>query len=285
MRDKGISLMACFVLILACVSVTFLAIAQAVNAGVHVQPLSDINPDDVSWIGKTIFQNECGGKQENLIAWNRGEDFPSLGIGHFIWYPKGKEGPFEESFPAYLDYARKSGVRLPNFIRSMKDVDCPWPSRREFMNSRNTPSMKQLHAFLMSTTREQTLFIVARLQKAIPRLLEAATDEKKQHVGRQLERISGSSRQLFALIDYVNFKGEGLKPSERYNNQGWGLLQVLEEMEGVEPGPLAIHDFIQAAEVVLTRRVANAPFWRSEHRWLSGWINRIGYYRRLTSLT
>ena len=29
------------------------------------------------------------------------------------------------------------------------------------------------------------------------------------------------------MIDYVNFKGDGLKPTERYKGEGWGLLQVL----------------------------------------------------------
>ena len=32
------------------------------------------------------------------------------------------------------------------------------------------------------------------------------------------------------LIDYVNFKGEGVLETERYRGRGWGLLQVLEGM-------------------------------------------------------
>jgi hypothetical protein len=36
-------------------------------------------------IGKKIWQNECGGTVDGLTTWNVGEEFPSLGIGHFIW--------------------------------------------------------------------------------------------------------------------------------------------------------------------------------------------------------
>ncbi|MGB2693511.1 MAG: hypothetical protein WBC96_13555, partial [Thermodesulfobacteriota bacterium] len=38
-------------------------------------------------IGQLIFINEGAGKVENLTTWNEGEEFASLGIGHFIWYP------------------------------------------------------------------------------------------------------------------------------------------------------------------------------------------------------
>ena len=66
-------------------------------------------------IGRRIWQNECGGTLSGLASWNAGEDFASLGIGHFIWYPAGKRGPFEESFPELLRYMRKRGAKLPSF--------------------------------------------------------------------------------------------------------------------------------------------------------------------------
>jgi hypothetical protein len=47
-------------------------------------------------IGKKVWANECDGKVEGLTSWNGGEAFPSLGIGHFIWYPAGRRGPFDE---------------------------------------------------------------------------------------------------------------------------------------------------------------------------------------------
>jgi hypothetical protein len=238
---------------------------------------------DLAWIGDTIYRNECGGKEESLLTWNRGEDFPSLGIGHFIWYPEGMEGPFEESFPMFIDFVKGRGLKVPAFISSLNQVDCPWKNRKIFYRSKNSPQMKSLHAFLKNTRYEQTLFIVGRLEKAIPKIMDAASFEKKDHIRNQLVRIADSSRTLYALIDYVNFKGEGIKLSERYNNQGWGLLQVLEEMSGTEPGYSAIHDFIYAAEKVLVRRVDNSPPGRNEKRWLSGWKNRINEYRLLVT--
>ena len=53
---------------------------------------------DALKIGKKIWQNECNGTVAGLTSWNEGENFASLGIGHFIWYPKGQRGPFDESF-------------------------------------------------------------------------------------------------------------------------------------------------------------------------------------------
>ena len=245
--------------------------------------ITDISQQDLTWIGETIFKKECAGKKENLLTWNRGEDFPSLGIGHFIWYPRGMEGPFEESFPAFLTFVKKRGIPLPPFVASMKTMDCPWTSRQQFYQARNTRAMGSLYTFLLRTRHEQALFIVTRLQTALPKIMDAAPHHKKGHILNQFFRIADSSKKLYALIDYVNFKGEGIKPTERYNNQGWGLLQVLEEMRGTEAGPEAIHEFVRAAEIVLARRVDNAPAHRNEHRWLSGWKNRVNDYRQLSS--
>jgi hypothetical protein len=39
---------------------------------------------DALKIGKRVWQNECNGTVSGLTSWNQGEDFASLGIGHFI---------------------------------------------------------------------------------------------------------------------------------------------------------------------------------------------------------
>ena len=58
-----------------------------------------LSPAQLQRVGQRIWQNECAGSVAGLTSWNAGEDFASLGIGHFIWYPAGRRGPFEESFP------------------------------------------------------------------------------------------------------------------------------------------------------------------------------------------
>jgi hypothetical protein len=80
------------------------------------------------------------------------------------------------------------------------------------------------------------------------------------------------------LIDYVNFKGEGVLSTERYQGRGWGLLQVLEGMsDSGEASPLS--EFAASAKRVLRQRVKNAPPGRNEERWLPGWLKRIDSYR------
>ena len=85
---------------------------------------------------------------------------------------------------------------------------------------------------------------------------------------------------MYALIDYVNFKGEGTNPAEQYRGIGWGLRQVLEEMRPVSPGQPAAVEFAEAAKRVLQRRVDNSPPGRGEARWLAGWRNRCDSYKR-----
>ncbi|WP_459923876.1 hypothetical protein [Desulfatiferula olefinivorans] len=240
-----------------------------------------INQKDLAWIGQTMYQKECGKDPDKLLTWNAGESFASLGIGHFIWYPCGQSGPFEESFPAFLDFARKRGIRPPAWIETADDPGCPWTNRQDFYADRDSARMQTLKRFLIRTMPEQSLFIVNRLKDAFPKIMASVSPQKKNHVRHQFMRVADSSVKLYALIDYVNFKGEGTRRTERYNNQGWGLLQVLEEMNGTDRGETALHEFSRAAEAVLVRRVQNAPLERREHRWLPGWKNRVNGYRHL----
>src|ERR1700730_5957672 len=121
-------------------------------------------------IGKKIWQNECNGTVAGLTAWNEGEDFPSLGIGHFIWYPQGKRGPFEESFPKLVSFMSGRGAKLPNLL--VDGIHCPWNSRTEFLHAQQTPEMKQLRQFLADTVNLQAQFLVDRLQHALAKMLD-----------------------------------------------------------------------------------------------------------------
>ncbi|MGL5956477.1 MAG: hypothetical protein ACRC0X_07755, partial [Brevinema sp.] len=91
-------------------------------------------------------------------------------------------------------------------------------------------------------------------------------------------RVANSKNGLYPLIDYVNFKGEGVKETERYNHQGWGLLQILELMQGEEIGLTALKEFAEKAIFVLNRRIENSPKERGEERWRENWTTRCLSY-------
>ena len=232
---------------------------------------------DTLRIGKRVWQNECNGTISGLTSWNEGEDFASLGIGHFIWYPKGRRGPFEESFPKLVRFILKRGAKLPTFLLTSGDQPCPWNSRAEFLHAQHTPEMNQLRQFLVETIDLQAEFLIARLEGALPKMLDEAAPGDRANIQQQFERLSRIPRGCFALVDYVNFKGEGVLHTERYQGQGWGLLQVLESMHGT-PDADAVDEFVRAAKATLIRRVQNSPAERHESRWLQGWIRRVNSY-------
>jgi hypothetical protein len=227
-------------------------------------------------IGRRVWQNECGGTREGLTSWNAGENFASLGIGHFIWYPKGVNGPFEESFVELVRFLGANGANLPAWITP--DADCPWATRAEFLAASKSARMKELRELLVATLRLQSRFLAQRMERALPKMLAAAPAGKRDHVRRQFERLAASGDGTFTLIDYVNFKGEGTNPAERYRGEGWGLLQVLEGMDDGDRS--AVHAFSSSAVAVLTRRVRNSPPERKESRWLAGWTSRVMAYSK-----
>lgn len=237
-----------------------------------------LSESDAAAIGKKIWQNECSGTVAGLTSWNAGEDFPSLGIGHFIWYVPGRPGPFQESFPPLIAYMQQNGAAVPTWVAQAKGS--PWASRSDFLNEQNSPQMKELRQFLANTVSIQTGFIVQRLEQALPQMQAATSGEaEKSRLRNNFYKMSGTRTGVYALIDYVNFKGEGVKPEEKYKGQGWGLRDVLLEMKDTAGGQASANEFSEAAKRVLQRRVKNAPSDRGESRWLSGWTNRCEGYK------
>ncbi|MCG8504117.1 MAG: hypothetical protein MI755_05880 [Sphingomonadales bacterium] len=236
--------------------------------------LPDLDEQQAQWLGDRIFANECARKVPCLTSWNAGEQFPSLGIGHFIWYPAGQSGPFVETFPALLEYLRNNGVPLPDWLRVAEGA--PWPDRETFNEQLHSDAMVQLRQLLLETKDLQIRFIVGQFYRDMSRLYEqdVVPPTELDRLIRSLGH-NNAPHGIYALIDYVHFKGWGTAQSERYQGQGWGLLQVLETMNEQEA---KLENFVAAATAVLHRRVDLAPPERNEQRWLAGWLNRVNTY-------
>jgi hypothetical protein len=222
-------------------------------------------------IGRRIWKNECAGTVSGLTSWNKGEEFPSLGIAHFIWYPAGRTGPFEESWPGLARFLKTQGVPVEDWMLGA----CPWKNRDAFMADLDGPRLTTLRALLSKTVAAQARYAAMRMEAALPKMLAATTPAQRAKIETNFRRVAAEPLGFYALMDYVNFKGEGVNPAERYNGQGWGLLQVLETMPATGK---ALPEFARAADAILTRRVQNAPPTRNEAKWLPGWRNRLQTY-------
>ena len=237
---------------------------------------ANISRSELNAIGEKIFKNEAGGIKKDLVYWNKGENFPSLGIGHFIWYKQGEPGIFEESFPQLVEFLKSKNVKLPKIMAENKYS--PWKDRQELINlkTKKNPDIEELTNFLYENKDLQIMFIFKRLESSLEKMLAVSND--RENVRKQFYRVASSPNGLYPLIDYVNFKGEGTNPKERYNGQGWGLLQVLENMKGTETGKSALTEFSNSAKFVLQRRVNNSDPSKNERKWLQGWFNRCNTY-------
>ncbi len=210
-------------------------------------------------IGEKIYHNECSSNPKYLVHWNKGENFPSLGIGHFIWYPEGVAERFEESFPSFVAYYERYHDSVPDWLKGA----APWRNKEAMLADKR---LEKLRSFLGQSKSIQAAFMAERLQQV------AFHDS---HVKAMFSRVARDEEGYYLLIDYRNFKGTGLNPKERYHDKGWGLKQVLSCMQGV--GDVRA-EFASCAKKVLIQRVKNAPKSRHEERWMKGWLNRIKTY-------
>ncbi len=229
---------------------------------------ASIDPKTALEIGIRVWQNECAATLDGLVSWNRDEEFASLGIGHFIWYPA-KRGPYKETFPSLLSFLKSKNAAIPLWIEEARR--CPWKTREEFLRAKSSKKMTELRDFLKSTVALQAEFLAERLDDALPLL-----ENERKEILDSYRRVADNPNGIYALLDYVNFKGYGTSPKERYGDTGWGLLQVLDGMSS-EGDP--IEEFIRSAKQVLLKRVENAPAQRNEQQYLAGWFNRIETYK------
>lgn len=234
-----------------------------------------IPPQTAAKIGQRIWKNECGGTVAGLTSWNAGENFASLGIGHFIWYPAGGSGPYQESFPGLVKLLSARGAVVPKWLSAAKA--CPWPNRAGFHAAQKSTQMQELRALLANTIAIQAEYAARRSVASLPKILAAAGKGERDSLNAKFNALAASGAGLYCLMDYVNFKGEGTNPAERYKGTGWGLLQVLREMPATAPGG-APTGFSAAAKRVLDRRIAAAP--KDETRWRAGWFSRCDSYAR-----
>ncbi len=233
-----------------------------------------VSSEDANKIAEKVWQNECRGTLEGLTNWKKGENFASLGIGHFIWYPVGKKERFQETFPKLVIFLQSRGTVLPGWLK--KAQGCPWSTREEFYLNIKSPQMTALRQMLFDTKHLQAQFLAERLENSLPEIIEHLSAEEKEKITAIFNQLTCDPRGLYALIDYLNFKGTGIVPDEMYKGQGWGLLQVLQRIPSSSKN--AVADFVEAARTLLMQRVQNSPPERNEQQWLKGWLNRVNSY-------
>ena len=253
------------------------AIAAPPAAMAEAPAATNLSDAQKTTIGRKIWHNECAGTVDGLTTWNVGEEFPSLGIGHFIWYPAGVRGRFNETWPQFVAFAKQRGLALPAVALA---ASSPWSSKAEFQKAFKGPQMTGLRTWLAAQVAVQTDFILARSRAALPKMLAAAAAGERARIEANYRKLGATPNGTYALIDYVNFKGDGSLATERYQGVGWGLLQVLAGMREVPAGQAAAAEFAASAKRVLARRIANSPPERGEKRWLDGWCNRCDTYAR-----
>lgn len=247
-----------------------------VRSEIQVPRATNLHGTQKARIGMKIWKNESGGKESGLTHWNVGEEFPSLGIGHFIWYPHGFDGRWTETWPEFVKFAQaRRSLNIPAVALL---PDCPWRGREEFQREFNGPALSGLRRWLAATIELQTDFIMAKSRAALPKIMNAAPASRRAHIKDCYEKVATTVNGAYALIDYVNFKGDGTNPREQYRGQGWGLMWVLKEMLPVPTGQAAAREFAAAAKRCLDRRVQNSPPDRGEQRWTAGWHNRCNTY-------
>ena len=256
-------------------------------ASSHLKTFPAFSQQELRWMGERIYANECASKPENLIHWNEGENFPSLGIGHFIWYRQDSDEKFVETFPSMVQ-AISAKKALPDWLAALPTMDAPWPNKAAFIAFKKTPEYYELLTWLLNSKPEQAEFISKQLIERFNTFLKRQKSSnhaasKNIHIESLFNNMMTFKQGRFALIDYVNFKGMGAE-TEAYQGEQWGLISVFEDMLLRHPKIYQwqkmqmLEEFVLSAKRRLKKRVSLSPVARNEQRWLKGWFKRVDGY-------
>ena len=182
-------------------------------------------------IGKRIWKNESGGTISGLTAWNAGEQFASLGIAHFIWYPAGQRGPFEESFPKLADYLASQGVQVPAWLHG----SCPWQSKSQFTADFQSARMLQLRNLLKDTIGWQARFAALRMERALPKMLSAAPAAERDRIQRQLLPSRARATGTLCVDGLCQLQGRGCQSERALSWAGMGTASGARNNAGDRP--------------------------------------------------
>ena len=240
---------------------------------------SDLTDDQLLEIGIKVWQNECDiwgrpGKvthdmKKGIASWEA--DYALIGIGQCIWYPADENKNFQEDWPRVAQALKDKGYPIEDWMLGA----CPWNNSEEFFADFNGDRLRSLRKMLAKKALiiEQTRCIATRLDESLDKMKAAIdresciTDEEKTVLKQMLSdhfyqvATDHYPRGLYALMDYVHFKGEGVLPTETINGVGWGLRQLLEEMHEntvAKKGPVAA--FVDAAIAMFPSRKTNEYF-------------------------
>jgi hypothetical protein len=263
----------------------------------------NLSAKDIESISDKIWQNESDKSIPGLTHWNFGESFPSLGIGHFIWYTTEKREDFDESFPKLIQYMREQHIAVPKWLDNPNTPACPWQTREEFLRAikGKEPRMEELRGFLLKTKKAQAQYLIYRLKTVLPKILDLVPSKERTSIQNNITKLMQTPIGVYSLVDYINFKGDGIKeykrcalkkfpidikqiskdltPEQAYAC-GWGVLQVSRKMLQAPTNLTPNEAFSWAASETLKIRVASAPKNRKsfEEKWLPGWLKRTGTY-------
>jgi hypothetical protein len=238
-----------------------------------------ISPQIALPIGIKIWFNESGGEVMGLTSWNAGENFASLGIGHFIWHPcSSKRASFNSGFPSLLRYMEYRGVIIPNWLQGKSGLHCPWSDRSEFLSAQYSNKMADLRTFLQKTIPIQAEYMTRHLQEILPDLLASTPMEERWLIHDKFYSLARTPAGIYALVDYLNFKGAGMGRTRHNYEYGSGLLQVLRGMRFAPQSYTPLQAYVWSAKNALIRRVERSSSSQYAERWLAGWFNRLNTY-------
>jgi len=247
-------------------------LSLALIANFYTEPREIVvNQAQAVEIGQRIAANEGTLGTASLVEWREHEEYSSLGIGHFIWYPQGIKAD-SISFNDFLLHISAS-QGLPDWLA--EEVSPPWQSQEDYSSKKHDAFKQRMRNFLEENRGEQVQYLIAALEMTFPKLLkEVKNPFSRMHVYENFYHVAEQEGGTYALLDYALFMGDGGASNKRYNDQGWGLLQVLENMS-VSEGELMV-EFVASADRLLIRRVANAP--GNEEKLLTSWRKRLQSY-------
>ena len=132
------------------------------------------------------------------------------------------------AFRSSFATSERRGAKLPDLLLGSAMPSLVRGTRaRNFSQAESSTKMKHCGFFSRTQSIFRPISWLNGCATALPKILAAAPPPERDRSRNSSTGVASSAQGCYALIDYVNFKGEGILLTERYHGRGWGLMQVL----------------------------------------------------------
>ena len=136
-------------------------------------------------------------------------------------FPRNNVQNIQNNFPYYV-FIKTKWSCFAHWLGRAVPKGAPWVCREQIL--KDMLKVNEVRSLLASTIDLQIKFIIDQFKQQLPGIMEAAPSRYKSKIMYNTNLMLSFPQGSYALVDYLNLKGNGLSQTEELKGQRMGTI-------------------------------------------------------------